>query len=314
MDHLGTLNTFVRVVETGSFSAVARETGLSKSAVTRSVAQLENHFDLRLFQRTTRRLTLTQDGEDLLAHAKRLIEVAEDMEGALGSRRPSAPTGLVRVGVSMAASAWIVRRLPELRERYPDLQVELIVGSDRFGDLIEERLDLVLLGNQTPPINAVARSIGTFGRIPVASPAYLAQSDAPIHPSDLTLHQCIIHDLGPDSGTWRYIGPEGPVEVKVSGSFRANNSEVVLRAVLAGQGIGQMSELQAFDDLQAGRLVRLLPNYAPVRQQIYLAYPSRRHLSPRVRVMLDFLIDSVRRLTALVNRESESQGQNSARP
>jgi DNA-binding transcriptional LysR family regulator len=300
MDLLGTLNTFVRAVETGSFSAVARETGLSKSAVTRFIQQLEDHFEVRLFHRTTRRLTLTDDGHDLLGHARRLIEAAEDMEGALGARRSSSPSGLVRIGVPMGASIWIVSRLSDLRERYPALQVELVIGNDRFGDLVEERLDLVVLGNQDPPENSVARKIGAFGRIPVASPTYLDRFPAPARPNDLAGHQCIIHEIGPDSGTWRYIGPDGPLEVQVSGAFRANNSEVVLRAVLAGQGIAQMSELQVFDDIQAGKLVRLLPDYAPVRQQIFLAYPSRKHLSQRVRVMIDFIAENVRGLTTRI--------------
>jgi DNA-binding transcriptional LysR family regulator len=294
MDVLVALNTFVRVVEAGSFSAVAREADLSKSAVTRLVAQLEEHFDVRLFHRTTRRLTLTEDGQDLLGHARRVIEAAEEMECALG--RASSPSGLVRFGTPMAGTGWIIRRFHELRNAYPGLQVELIVG-DRFGDLIEERLDVVLL-SQDPPESSVARKVGAFGRIPVASPDYVARFGSPVDAEDLAQHQCIIHHLGPDSEIWRFIGADGPVEVKVSGALRANNSEIVRSAALEGLGIGYLSEFQVFDELQAGRLVRLLPDYAPVRVPIFLAYPSRKHLAPRVRVIIDFVTENLRRVIA----------------
>ena len=146
MDLLRALNTFDRIIETGSFSAVARETNSCQSAVTRLIGQLEAHFGLRLFHRTTRHLSLTEDGRDLLSHARQLLEVAEDMEGALGRHRTS-PTGLVRVGLSAGASILLVPRMRLLFERYPDLSLELVV-RDNFGDLVEERLDVAVQTGQ----------------------------------------------------------------------------------------------------------------------------------------------------------------------
>jgi DNA-binding transcriptional LysR family regulator len=167
MDLLGALGTFVSVVEAGSFSAVARETGSSQSTVTRVIGQLEDHFGVRLFHRTTRRLSLTEDGQDLLGHAKQLIEMTEEMEGNLGRQR-STPTGQVRVGAPVASSPWIVARLPELQERYPGLKVDLVI-SDRFSALIEARLDVALIAEDPPDSSLVTRTLGAFGRIPVAS-------------------------------------------------------------------------------------------------------------------------------------------------
>ncbi|HVC61726.1 MAG TPA: LysR family transcriptional regulator [Acetobacteraceae bacterium] len=288
MDLLRALGTFVRVVETGSFSAVAREAGTSHSAATRLIGQLEAHFGVRLFHRTTRRLSLTEDGQDLVNHARHLIETTQEMEETLGRQR-SSPSGLVRIGVPPAVATLIVPRLPVMFQRYPALSVELVV-ADRFGDLVEERLDLALQRGQPGDTSVVARAIGTFGRVIVAGPAYLEQRGAPRHPSELTQHNCIIHDTGPDSAHWRFTGPDGPVEVLVAGALRADNGEVVHRAALAGYGIAKLPESQVVDDIRAARLYRLLADYPSGREQMFVVYPSRRHLAPRTRVMIDFVV------------------------
>jgi DNA-binding transcriptional LysR family regulator len=299
MDLLRALGTFNRIAETGSFSAVARETNSSHSAVIRLVDQLEAHFGLRLFHRTTRHLSLTDDGKDLLAHAHRLLEAAEDMEGALGRHR-SSPTGLVRVGLSAAASVLLMPRMGALFERYPGLSVELVVG-DRFHDLVEERLDVALQSRQPSDTSSIARAVTTFARIPVAAPAYLAQWGAPMHPSELVGRSCVIHEAGPDSAVWKFTGPDGPIEVVVSGAFRANNSEVVHRAALAGYGIAFLSEQNVADDLRAARLYRLLADYPTERRKAYLTYPSHRHLAPRTRAVIDFLVEQLRLAEAWVD-------------
>lgn len=291
MDLLVALTTFVRVADSGSFSAVARQSHMSHSAVTRVIGQLEEHFSVRLFHRTTRRLNLTEDGHDLLNYARHVLEATEEMEGALGRHRAS-PTGLVRVGLPVVAANLLGPRLHALLENHPGLNVELVI-RDSFGDLIEERLDVALIGGTPPDGSAIARAVGTFGRIVVASPAYLERHGAPSHPTDLAKHNCILHERGPDSTRWQFKGPGGGIEVRVSGAFRANNSEVVRRAAVTGFGIAQMSELQAIDDLRAGRLYQLLADFAPPRENVYLIFPSRQHLAPRVRVMIDFLAAGV---------------------
>jgi DNA-binding transcriptional LysR family regulator len=290
MDLLRALGTFNRIAETGSFSAVARETNSSQSAVTRLIGQLEAHFGVRLFHRTTRHLSLTEDGQDLLSHARRLLEVAVDMEGALGSHR--SPTGLVRVGLSVGASNMLVPRMGALFERYPGLSVELVVG-DRFHDLVEERLDVALQGGRPSDTSSVARVVGTFGRVPVAAPKYLERCGAPVHPTDLASHACIVHEAGLDSMIWHFSGPDGPIEVAVSGAFRANNSGVVHSATLAGYGIAFLPEQLVAHDLHIARLYRLLADYPSERTQAYLIYPSRRHLAPRTRVVIDFLVEQM---------------------
>jgi DNA-binding transcriptional LysR family regulator len=298
MDLLRAISTFDRIVETGSFSAAARETDGSQSAVTRLIGQLEAHFGLRLFHRTTRHLSLTEDGHDLLSHARQLLEVAEDMEDALGRHRTS-PTGLVRVGLSAGAANLLVPRMRLLFERYPGLSLDLVV-RDNFADLLEERFDVVMQTGQPSDSSAIARVVGTFGRVLVAAPAYLERYGTPSHPTDLARCVCIIHDTGPTSTVWQFSGPGGPIKVAVSGVLPANNSGVVHRAVLAGYGIAFLWEQYVADDIRAARLYPLLVDYPSERVQTFVIYPSRRHLAPRTRVVIDFLAEQVASGEALV--------------
>jgi DNA-binding transcriptional LysR family regulator len=301
MDLIGALTVFNRIAETGSFSAVARETNTSQSAVTRLVGQLEAHFGVRLFHRTTRRLSLTEDGQDLLGHAHHLLEVAEGMEGALGLHRTS-PTGLVRIGVTTAGATLMGPRLFGLLKQYPGLEIELVV-RDQFGDMIEERLDVAMQVGQPNDSSLMARAAGAFGRSLVAAPIYLERRGAPSKPADLTEHACIIHEFGPDSAVWRFEGPDGPEQVRVTSSFRANNAEVVHRAVLAGNGISMVPEALIVDDIRAARLYRLLPKYKSGRQPTFVLYPSRRHLAPRTRVVIDFLVEQINQASARLQQD-----------
>ena len=301
MDLIGALTVFNRIAETGSFSAVARETNTSQSAVTRLVGQLEAHFGVRLFHRTTRRLSLTEDGQDLLGHAHHLLEVAEGMEGALGLHRTS-PTGLVRIGVTTAGATLMGPRLFGLLKQYPGLEIELVV-RDQFGDMIEERLDVAMQVGQPNDSSLMARAAGAFGRSLVAAPIYLERRGAPSKPADLTEHACIIHEFGPDSAIWRFEGPDGPEQVRVTSSFRANNAEVVHRAVLAGNGISMVPEALIVDDIRAARLYRLLPKYKSGRQPTFVLYPSRRHLAPRTRVVIDFLVEQINQASARLQQD-----------
>jgi DNA-binding transcriptional LysR family regulator len=292
MDLIQSLATFIRITEAGSFSAVARETSTSQSAVSRLVDQLEAHFGVRLFHRTTRHLSLTDDGQDLLGRARRLLDEAADMEAALGSHRNS-PSGLVRVGLSATAAIMLVPRMGVLFERYPGLSVELVV-RDHFGDLVDERLDVALQPIPPADTTSVVRVVGSFGRVPVAAPAYLERHAAPERPADLAGHACIIHEAGPQSTVWHFNGPDGPIEVAVSGWFRANNIVAVRQAALAGYGIAFMPEQTVADDIRAARLHRLLADYPSERFDAYLIYPSRRRLAPRTRVVIDFLVEQVK--------------------
>jgi DNA-binding transcriptional LysR family regulator len=303
MDLLAALNVLSRVVETGSFSAVARERQVSQSAVTRQISQLEEHFQVRLFHRTTRRLSLTDDGQMLLDHARTVLEAVDGMENTLG-RQSSSPTGLVRVGVTVAGSRFLARRIPALLVRYPGLKVELVV-RDQASDIIEERLDLDIRAGELEDSSVVMRRLGLFGRAVVAAPTYLERCGVPSVPTALTNHTCLVHDTGASSDLWHFTTADGPLNVRVSGDFIANDSAAVRLAARDGYGIALLPETQVFDDLHAGCLVRLLNDYPSPRVPVTLVYPSRRNVAPRTRVVMDFLQQEYRQLQAVLVAKAE---------
>jgi DNA-binding transcriptional LysR family regulator len=309
MDLINGLQIFIRVVETGSFSAVARESNASQSAVTRQVAQLEEHFGVRLLHRTTRKLSLTDDGQDLLARARHLLEEAEDLQDTFGKDGGS-PTGLVRIGLNIGAAVLLVSDFTTLLAAHPGLAIELVV-SEHAEDLIAERLDVALRLGQSADTSLVSRALTTMGSAAVAAPAYLERHGAPEHPSDLLKHTCIIHDTGPGSTHWAFDGPDGAVDVEIGSAFRSNNSLVARQAATAGYGIALLGDPLTLSEIRAGRLYRLLPNYVARRRQIFIVYPSRRHLAQRTRVVIDFLVEQFRRLDARL-QDGRTWGENEA--
>lgn len=307
MDLVGTLEVLVRVVETGSFSAVARERDLTQAAVARQISQLEEHFGVRLFHRTTRKLSLTDDGQMLLGLARPVLEGVEGIEAALG-RQSASPIGLVRVGVTVTASRFLAQRLPALLVDHPGLKVELVVG-DRFGDMIEDRLDLALRWGEITDASLVVRSAGNAARVAVAAPSYIERYGKPSTPANLTSHTCIVHDVGRDSDVWTFVTPEGPQGFRVSGGFLANDVRAVHRAALTGYGIAFLPPLVVSDDLRSGKLVRVLSDFEAPGIPLNFVYPSRRHLAPRTRLVLDFIQVQIRQVqTALAAASDEARG------
>jgi len=294
MDLFGALGILVRVVETGSFSAVARERELSQAAVARQVSQLEEHFGVRLFHRTTRKLSLTDDGEMLLGLARPVLDGVDGLEAALG-RQSASPVGLVRVGITVAASHLLAERLPTLLVDHPGLKVELVVG-DRFGDLVEERLDLAMRVGEIKDASLVARRSGIAERVAVAAPGYIKRHGEPSSPADLANHTCIVHAVGPNSDAWTFAMPDGHKDFLVSSGFLANDVRAVHLAARTGYGIAYLALFDVFDDLRSGRLVRVLRDF-PARGVPYsLVYPSRRHLAPRTRLVIDFIWEQFRQV------------------
>jgi DNA-binding transcriptional LysR family regulator len=296
MDTIEALRTFVRVIETGSLSAVAREMNTSQSTISRYINQLEDHFGVRLLHRTTRHLSLTDDGDRLRSHAKNILESVEDMELTLGQHK-SSPTGHVRIAAPVSMGMQLMKCVPVLLERYPGLTVELVL-QDRLGDLVEERLDLAIAIGEVPGLSLIKRGLGSVTRIAVAAPEYLQRRGWPRQPEDLTNHDCIVRRMTPDDEAWRLIGPGGTIDVAVRGLVSTNNHEAVRNATLTGLGVALLPEYLVVDDLRAGRLEHVLTEYNSETAPAYLVYPSRQHLAARTRVAIDFLVEEVRRLRA----------------
>lgn len=290
-DLVSLIRTFVRVVETGSFTAVATEKNTSQPTISRQIATLEEHLGCLLFQRTTRSLTLTDDGRVFYGHATRSLETIAEAESAVG-RRKGKPSGTLKLACAVVfGRLHVVPRLPRLLARYPDLSVELIM-NDGFTDLVEEGIDLAIrVGDVTDPA-LIARKIGMTRRVLVATPDYLARAGTPVTPQDLTQHDCIVYARLATGANWTFDMPNGKLTVPINGRFKVNNTEGVRAAVLAGLGIGYVPVWHFIDsEIESGRLVRLLVDCEPRPDPISAIYPSRRYLAPKVRAVIDFLAD-----------------------
>jgi DNA-binding transcriptional LysR family regulator len=288
-DLLALVRTFQRTVESGSFTAVARELNASQPTVSRQIAALEEHLGCLLFQRTTRRLTLTEDGRVFYEQGRRALEALAEAETAVGRRKGQA-TGTLRLGVAeVMGRLHILPRLPHFLERHPGLSVDLVL-SDGFTDLVEEGIDLaVRVGELTDPA-LVARRIGLARRIVVATPDYLARRGVPETPADLGGHDCILYSRLAAGAVWHLAGPDGPVSVPITGRLRVSTTEAVRAAVLGGLGIGMVPVWHFVErEIELGRLIRLLQAWEPKPQPIHAVYPTRRFLAPKVRAMVDFL-------------------------
>jgi DNA-binding transcriptional LysR family regulator len=293
MDLLAAFRTFVRIAETGSFSAVAREVGATQPAISRQVAALEAHLGARLVQRSTRSLTLTEDGRDLLAHARQVLETVEQAEAAIGRQR-STPAGLVRLGCpAVFGRLYIAPRIGALLARYPQLSVELVLTDDVV-DMVQERLDLAVRVGPISDASLVARRVGSTTSIVVAAPDYIEQHGEPKHPSELDHHECVLFTRMADQQAWIFAGKDEEVPVHVSGRLRADGIEAVMEAVVSGFGIGLLPTWMIRDSVRTGRLRELLRDWQPPRRPISVVYPSRRFLPPRTRAMIDFIVDEFR--------------------
>jgi DNA-binding transcriptional LysR family regulator len=288
-DRLALFQTFIRVAEAGSFTSVAAERNTSQPTISRQIAQLEDHLGCLLLQRTTRSLTLTDDGRQFYDQARAAVDAVASAESAVG-RRKGKPTGTLKLACAVVMGRLhVVPRLPRFLARYPDVSVELSM-NDGFTDMVEEGIDLAIrVGELTDP-GLIARRIGTTRRVVVATPDYLARKGEPRTPADLAAQECIVYERLATGANWPFLAGEGPLSVPVSGHFHVNNTEGVRTAVLNGMGIGIVPIWHFVDrEIETGRVKVLLTEYEPKPHPINAVYPSRRHLSPKIRAMIDFL-------------------------
>lgn len=285
-DMIEALRTFVRVGERLNFSAVATELNASHTTVARRIDFLEERFGVRLFHRSTRALTLTDEGIRLLDHGRAILEEIELAEVDL-TQGEARVRGVVRIGVTTALGMHYAEHLTALHARHPNLRVEFAVADWR-SNMAEDGLDLALhVGELLPDVEG-AILLGTVDLVLVASPAYLLERGAPKRPEDLHRHECIAYGYGPSPAVWDV----GGMRLRVSGCFRANSSEAVYRAVLSGLGIGLLPHIQVRCDLAAGALRPLLTNSAiePLMLSVVHRFGNT-GLPPRIRVVRDFLIE-----------------------
>ena len=301
MDVVAAFRVFVRVAESGSFSSVARELGVTQPAVSRQISALETHLGARLLQRTTRSLALTSDGQDLVGHARAVLEAVERAEGAVG-RHHAGPSGMVRVSSSVTFGRVVIApRLPELLARFPKLEVDLRL-NDRLADLIHDGIDVAVRVGPILEASLIARRIGEVSRQIVGSAEYLARRGVPQTIEDLASHECVLLETSAHPDIWRLDGPDGPREMKVQGRFRTDSVEAVRVAVANGMGLAVMSDWLMARELADGTVVAVLPTWRPAVLPVNAVYPSQRNLAPRTRAVIDFLVQEFRSDPALSGR------------
>ncbi|MBM3115839.1 LysR family transcriptional regulator [Jeongeupia naejangsanensis] len=294
-DYLGLLPdmaVFVRVVEAGSFSAAARQLGTTPSAVSRQIGRLENALGARLLERTTRKLRLSEPGRAVLTRAQDMVSAARAVM-AVPNEFMEAPRGLVRISIPNAFGRQVVHpTLPAFLARYPEVDIQLVL-TDRDVDPFDDDVDLVLRLTETPPPGLAARPLLRIQHVLAATPAYLAEHGTPAHPRELARHSCIYLGETPDDARWQFKRDAEVATVSVRGRYVANHSGVRLEGALAHLGIACLPLFTARAAIAEGRLLQVLPDWdfrAPAyRGTAWLLYPPKRHLAPKVRVLIDYL-------------------------
>ena len=288
MDRLTATRVFVEVVERGSQTAAADALEMSRAMVSRYLGELETWVGARLLHRTTRKLSLAGAGEQLLGQCREMLAMADAMQ-SVSRTDEAAPRGTLRIACSQSlAQAWLVHALDDFTRLYPQVSVDLLVGSQAV-NLVEARIDLALrITNQLDP-NLIARQLAVCRSVVCATPAYLARHGTPQRPEELAQHNCLSYAYFGRS-IWEFSRAGEPHAVAVSGNLSANESMVLLEAVLADIGISLQPRYSVGAYLRSGALVQLLPDYEPQQLGIHALYGTRRQMPPALRVLLDFLI------------------------
>jgi DNA-binding transcriptional LysR family regulator len=290
MDRYQEMRVFAAVVDAGSFVAAADACDMSKAAVSRHVGELETRLGVRLLHRTTRRLSLTQEGEVFYARCKSVLADIEEAESEVTARSGSA-VGLVKInapvtfGVRHLAALW-----GEFKRLHPQVMLDVTL-TDRVVDLVEEGYDLAVRIAQLPNSTLISRPLANTRMVLCASPDYLARAGSPQHPSDLATHAVLAYSYWSEGDEWRFSGPQGDVAVRTRPWIRTNNGDTCRMAALQHQGIILQPSFLVGEDLRAGTLVELLPDYRALAFGIFAVYPTRKHVSPKVRVLIDFLVE-----------------------
>ena len=288
MDAASDMSVFAQIVESRGFSAAAARLGLSKSTVSKRLGKLERRLGARLLNRTTRRLSLTEEGAAYYARCQRILAEIEAAEAAV-ARLHGEPRGTLRVNAPMSFGLLhLSPAIPDFLARYPELRIDLTL-ADQFVDLVNEGYDMALRIARLPDSTLIARKLAPSRVVLCAAPAYLDRHGRPRVPTDLAAHTCLVYSNLARPDEWRLIGPDGPVSVRVSGNYRANNGDVLRQALRAGGGIGLMPTFLVGRDLRDGTLEVVLPGAVPQAQSLYAVYPPGGRPPAKLRAFIDFL-------------------------
>ncbi|MBC3917942.1 LysR family transcriptional regulator [Undibacterium sp. CY18W] len=289
MDRLTAMRVFCEVASSGSFSATADKLDMSRAMVTRYVSELESWLNARLLQRTTRSVTLTDAGEQCLRRSQQMLALMESIEEETSSDNVEL-RGQLRLTCSTSfAFGHLARAISKFLAQHTMLKIDLHVG-DSTVNLVEARVDLAIRISSEPDPLLIARPLAVCDSVLVASPAYVRTSGLPAHPQELPSHRCMSH-ANYGRNTWRFQRADEAVLVDIASHFSANDATVLLQAALADGGITLLPTYLMADHLSKGQLQVILPEWTAPVMTIYALFPSRRHLSPAVRALLDFLVE-----------------------
>jgi DNA-binding transcriptional LysR family regulator len=283
---------FTRVVETGSFTAAAAALGLPKSSVSRSVSRLELELGVRLLQRTTRSVQLTEAGHAYYERVAQALSGLKEAQSAVSDMQAT-PSGVVRVTAAVDIGVYVLAPLvARFVRRHPGIHVEMLLTS-RLLNLVEEAVDLAVRAGKLDDSSLVARKVGTLEARLLAAPGYLRRKGTPKTVADLGRHDCVLFRTRHGRGSWELTGPKGVERVGVSGSVSADDFAFIRQMLLAGSGIGLVPWTTCAQDIERGRLVRVLSEYAAPGGALHVVYPSARYLPQRVALLRDFLVQGL---------------------
>jgi DNA-binding transcriptional LysR family regulator len=301
MDEAAAMRMFVQVVRAESFSAAARRLDLTPSSVSRAVSGLEDELGVRLLNRTTRRLRLTEAGQVYYEHAARIATELDDARRAV-SELQAVPRGLLRVSAPLAfGRVHVAPMLPQFLRNHPQVEIEFLT-TDQLVDLVEEGIDVAVRIGALPDSTLIARRLTGLTRVVCASPAYLEREGEPRCAEDLASHQCLTFRFNtagslwrPGSNVWRLSDEHGVRDVQVSGRLRSNSPHALVGAALEGLGLILMPRWLVFEHLESGVLRSVLDDYhvspSAIESAIYAVYPSSRHVTPKLRAFVDHLAE-----------------------
>jgi DNA-binding transcriptional LysR family regulator len=288
MDRLTSLTAFVRVVDSGGFSAAGRKLNMSTTMVSNHVQSLEDRLGARLLHRTTRKVSLTEVGKTYYDRCTQILADLEQADDIAGSSQ-SIPRGTLRIYTATHIVQYVAPVVARFLADYPEVKVDLTMG-ERAVDIIDEGYDVAVRLTPPPDSSLIVRSLATWRHVLCCSHGYLETHPRPQQLTDLAQHNCIRHELYPFGDEWHFADRKGnPAAVRVSGNLVTNSGDTLRLATLHGAGIFLAAGFLVHDDLEAGRLVRLLPEYRPVEFAMNAVYPHRHHLSAKVRTFIDLL-------------------------
>ncbi len=290
MDKLTSMIVFTKVAKAGSFAAAAKELDLSRAMATKHVMQLENSLGIRLLNRTTRNLSLTEVGVVYLERCLQILDDIEETELAV-TRLQTEPRGTLKVNATPFFGAYhLAPAIAAYNQIYPDVNVELVLQAG-YVDLIEEGFDLAIHLDDLHDSSLIARKLGGSQRVVCGAPSYFSTRGIPETPNDLKIHNCLVNSSMAPRDQWQFSEPESgkTTVVKVAGTMQANVADALRMAAISGLGLVLLPTYMVGQDLRKGRLQAVLKDYIPSPLEIHAVYPHRKHLSAKVRTFVDFL-------------------------